>query len=208
MVLNYSLNGSLKLFDHIALCNSVLINFRRPFVAQMGPSLKMFVMYLIQELWHIFRPSGALVPKCWKSDWWCWNLVVWIWFKHLNAGLMSWSSDSQYICTRNDNMPTVLWIWDVNHLELAAILIQKDPIRAATWDPTCTRLVLCTGSSHLYMWTPSGAYCVSVPLPDFTVTDLRWNSDGSCLLVKDKESFCFAVVPTFQESSDYSSSDD
>lgn len=122
-------------------------------------------------------------------------------------GLVSWSNDSQYICTRNDNMPTVVWIWDVNHLELAAILIQKDPVRAATWDPTCTRLVLCTGSSHLYMWTPSGAYCVSVPLPDFTVTDLRWNSDGSCLLIKDKESFCFAVVPTFQESSDYSSDD-
>lgn len=121
---------------------------------------------------------------------------------------MSWSSDSLYICTRNDSMPTVIWVWDVNHLQLAAILIHKDPIRAATWDPTCTRLVLCSGSSHLYMWTPSGAYCVNVPLPDFSVTDLKWNFDGSCLLVRDKESFCCAAVPMLQESSDYSSSDD
>ncbi|KAK0596388.1 hypothetical protein LWI29_015257 [Acer saccharum] len=122
-------------------------------------------------------------------------------------GLMSWSRDSQYICTRNDSMPTALWIWDINRLELAAILVQKDPIRAAVWDPTGTRLVLCTGSSHLYMWTPSGAYCVSNPLPQFNITDLKWNSDGSCLLLKDKESFCCAAVDVLPESSDYSSDD-
>lgn len=123
-------------------------------------------------------------------------------------GLMSWSNDSQYICTRNDSMPTILWIWDMRHLELAAILVQKDPIRAAVWDPTGTRLVLCTGSSHLYMWTPSGAYCVSVPLSQFNITDLKWNSDGSCLLLKDKESFCCAAAPLPpDESSDYSSDD-
>lgn len=123
------------------------------------------------------------------------------------AGLMSWSNDSQYICTRNDSMPTALWIWDICRLELAAILVQKDPIRAAAWDPTCTRLVLCTGSPHLYMWTPSGAYCVNVPLLQFTITDLKWNSNGSCLLLKDKESFCCAAVPALPESSEYDSDD-
>ncbi|XP_031392138.1 WD repeat-containing protein WRAP73 isoform X4 [Punica granatum] len=124
-------------------------------------------------------------------------------------GLLSWSNDSQYICTRNDSMPTALWIWDIRHLELAAILVQKDPVRAAAWNPTCTRLVLCTGSSHLYMWTPSGAYCVSIPLSQFSVTDLKWNSDGSCLLLKDKESFCCAAVPLLpDESSEYSSCSD
>ncbi|GFZ15156.1 transducin/WD40 repeat-like superfamily protein [Actinidia rufa] len=128
-------------------------------------------------------------------------------FMQGNSGLMSWSNDSQYICTRNDSMPTVLWIWDMHHLELATILVQKDPIRAAAWDPTCTRLVLCTGSSHLYMWTPSGAYCMNVPLPQFTITDLKWNSDGSCLLLKDKELFCCAAIPLLSESSEYSSDD-
>ncbi|KAK6912385.1 WD40 repeat [Dillenia turbinata] len=123
------------------------------------------------------------------------------------VGLISWSCDSQYICTRNDSMPTVLWIWDIHHLELAAFLVQKDPIRAAAWDPTCTRLVLCTGSSHLYMWTPLGAYCVNTPLPQFCITDLKWNSNGSCLLLKDKDSFCCAAVPIMAESTDYSSDD-
>lgn len=122
--------------------------------------------------------------------------------------LLSWSSNSQYICTRNDSMPTVLWVWDMHNLELAAILLQKDPIRAAAWDPECTRLVFCTGSSHLYMWTPSGAYCVNVPLPQFHVADLKWNTTGSCLLVKDKELFCCAAVALLPESSEYSSDDD
>ncbi|KAG6415977.1 hypothetical protein SASPL_123398 [Salvia splendens] len=122
-------------------------------------------------------------------------------------GLMSWSSDSQYMCTRNDNMPTVVWVWDVQRLELAAILIQKDPVRAAAWDSTCCRLVLCTGSSNLYMWTPSGAYCINAPFPQLSVLDLKWNLDGSCLILKDKDSFCCAAVPLLQESSDYSSDD-
>jgi hypothetical protein len=123
------------------------------------------------------------------------------------VGLLAWSKDSQYICTRNDSMPTALWIWDMRLLEVAAILVQKEPIRAAVWDPTCTRLLLCTGSSHLYMWTPSGAFCVCNPLPGFSISDLKWNIDGSCLLLKDKDAFCCATVPSLPESSDYSSDD-
>ncbi|KAL0304934.1 UNVERIFIED_CONTAM: hypothetical protein Sangu_2493300 [Sesamum angustifolium] len=60
---------------------------------------------------------------------------------------------------------------------------------------------------NLYMWTPSGAYCINAPFPNFSIFDLKWNSDGSCLLLKDKESFCCAAVPLLQESSDYSSED-
>ncbi|KAE8720194.1 hypothetical protein F3Y22_tig00109906pilonHSYRG00028 [Hibiscus syriacus] len=35
--------------------------------------------------------------------------------------------------------------------------------------------------------------------------DFMGGSDGSCLLLKDKESFCRAAVPLLPESSDYSS---
>ncbi|ONK73503.1 uncharacterized protein A4U43_C04F32290 [Asparagus officinalis] len=109
-------------------------------------------------------------------------------------GLLSWSHDSQYLFTRNDNIPSVLWIWDIRRLELAAVLMQREPIRAAAWDPTCPRVFLCTGSPILYMWSPSGACCVNIPLPKFFISDLKWNLDGSCLLLKDKESFCCAAV--------------
>ncbi|KAK9699328.1 hypothetical protein RND81_08G167600 [Saponaria officinalis] len=98
---------------------------------------------------------------------------------------MGWSNDSQYVFTRDDTMPTVLWIWDISQLQLAAILVQKESIKAAAWDPTSCHLAVCTGNHHLYMWTPSGAYCVSVPLPQFNITYLKWNSDGTCLLLKE-----------------------
>lgn len=111
------------------------------------------------------------------------------------VGVMSWSADSRYLLTRNDNMPTVLWIWDISRLELAALLIQRDPIRAAAWDPIYPRVAFCTGSSHLYMWTPAGACCVKVPLPQFIVSDLKWNFDGTSLLLKDREAFCCTFVP-------------
>ncbi|CAM6111970.1 unnamed protein product [Calypogeia fissa] len=115
------------------------------------------------------------------------------------VGLLSWSPDSCFILTRNDNMANALWIWDVAHLELAAVLLQKEPIRAAAWDPMQTRLALCTGSSSLYMWTPAGACCVNIPLPQFAATDLKWNPDGTSLLLKDKDSFCCTFVPTIDD---------
>ena len=113
---------------------------------------------------------------------------------------MSWSADSNYILTRNENSPSVLWIWDVSRLELAALLIHKEPIRAAAWDPIYPRVALCTGTSNLYMWTPAGACCVKVPLPQFSVLDLKWNYDGTSLLLKDREAFCCTFVPMFADS--------
>jgi len=124
------------------------------------------------------------------------------------AGMLSWSSDSHYFFTRNDNMPTALWIWDICRLELAAVLVQKDPIRGAAWDPTCTRLVLCTESPHLYMWTPSGACCVNIPLLNFRIVDLKWNSNGSCLLLKERESFCCATIISALPEEEPDQSDD
>ncbi|KAF6163101.1 hypothetical protein GIB67_013800 [Kingdonia uniflora] len=88
-------------------------------------------------------------------------------------GLLSWSKDSQYLFTRNDSMPTVLWKWNSQYLKLVAILVQKEAICAMARDPTAPRLVLCTGSSHLYMWTPLGAYCVSIQLPQLSIMDLK-----------------------------------
>ncbi|KAG0604314.1 hypothetical protein M758_10G161700 [Ceratodon purpureus] len=114
-------------------------------------------------------------------------------------GLMAWSADSRYLFTRNDNMPTALWIWDVARLELASLLIHKDPIRAAAWDPIFPRVAICTGTPYLYMWTPSGAACVNIPLSHFVVSDLKWSPEGTSLVLKDREAFCCTFVPMLSE---------
>ena len=114
-------------------------------------------------------------------------------------GLLAWSADSQYFFTKNDNMPNALWVWDVVRLELLALLLQKDPIRSAAWDPIYPRIALCTGSSQLYLWTPAGACCVQIPLCEFYASELKWIPDGTALLLKDKEAFCCTFVPMLPE---------
>jgi hypothetical protein len=57
----------------------------------------------------------------------------------------------------------MLWVWDAVKMSLVALLVQKQPIRAARWHPTQTRLALCTGSRVVYLWSPKS--CLSCDLP-------------------------------------------
>ena len=50
-----------------------------------------------------------------------------------------------YLATRNDNMPTAVWIWDMSRLELCATLLQIEHVRALAWDPHHHRLAVVTG---------------------------------------------------------------
>ena len=52
----------------------------------------------------------------------------------------------------------------------------------------------------LFARAPPGACCVKVPLPQFSVLDLKWNYDGTSLLLKDREAFCCTFVPMFADS--------
>ena len=47
----------------------------------------------------------------------------------LGVGLMAWSGDGKYLATRNDNMPTAIWIWDMSQLELCATLLQIEQVK-------------------------------------------------------------------------------
>ena len=37
----------------------------------------------------------------------------------VGVGALSWSFDSQFLATRNDSMPTAVWVWDLSRLSLA-----------------------------------------------------------------------------------------
>ena len=42
---------------------------------------------------------------------------------------MSWSHDSKYLATKNDNMPNWVFIWDVSILKLHVVLIHRNPVK-------------------------------------------------------------------------------
>lgn len=110
----------------------------------------------------------------------------------LGVGLVSWSHNERYLLTRNDNMPSVLWVWDTQKLGLSALLVQLEAVRAAVWDPVRVRFAVATATSKLYLWSPEGCSIVDIPLAPgqtFNVRKIEWSRDGKCLLLMDKSKF-------------------
>jgi WD40 repeat protein len=105
---------------------------------------------------------------------------------------VAWSHDGSFMATRCDSMPSAVWVWETGRLELACLLLQTRAVRAFAWCPTQNRLVLCTGDSKLYLWSPDGASCVHVPLPGFRASGLCWHPDGESLVLTSRDEFCCA----------------
>mmetsp|Transcript_17342 Transcript_17342/g.33382 ORF Transcript_17342/g.33382 Transcript_17342/m.33382 type:complete len:435 (-) Transcript_17342:1765-3069(-) len=114
----------------------------------------------------------------------------------LGIGTVAWSGDNRYLVTRNDNMPTTVWIWDMSRLELATVLIQIDPVKSIDWDPVHCRLALCTGGPKIFLWAPEGSSCVHIPLPDFQCCHVKWNPTGTAFVLTDRETYCCAFLGT------------
>eukprot|EP00117_Sycon_ciliatum_P036074 scpid57065/ scgid27219/ WD repeat-containing protein WRAP73; WD repeat-containing protein 8; WD repeat-containing protein antisense to TP73 gene len=109
----------------------------------------------------------------------------------LGVGLAKFSVDSVYLATRNDNQPNTVWIWDMLRLTLVALLMQTSPVRCLEWSPVTTELAVCSGTSHVYIWSPAGCTSTSIPtdLP-FPAQRLSWSPCGDSFTVMSKERFC------------------
>ncbi|XP_076472326.1 WD repeat-containing protein WRAP73-like [Babylonia areolata] len=116
---------------------------------------------------------------------------------------VAFSANNKYFCSINDNMPKVLWIWNVSHLELCAVLIQDLAISCVSWDPQKPRLALCTGTNKLYMWSPEGCLCVDVPAEaSFKVRQVHWQPDGGSLLLMGHKQMCVCYLTSPPATSD------
>ena len=62
------------------------------------------------------------------------------------------------------------------------------------WDPKNHRLIICTGGTKVYLWSPDGASCVHIPLTAFNASAAAWARDGDALLLADRDTFCCAYV--------------
>lgn len=109
----------------------------------------------------------------------------------LGVGAVAFSPDSRFIATRNENMPSVVWIWDVANLRLRVVLLQANPVREMKWDPVQSRLAVCTSNSKLYLWSPAGCVSVTVPVDaNFTVQRVSWHPSGKSLALIGSTHFC------------------
>ena len=80
----------------------------------------------------------------------------------VGVGLLEWSSCGRYMATRCDNLPCVLWLWDLERVRLAALMVQKEHIKGAAWDPLLPRLAAVSGGGSLYLWTPPGNASITI----------------------------------------------
>ncbi|TKS77392.1 WD repeat-containing protein WRAP73 [Collichthys lucidus] len=118
----------------------------------------------------------------------------------IGVSTLAFSSDSRYLATKNDNMSSVVWVWDMQTMSLEAVLEQTSAVRCFQWDPRRPRLALCTGNTKLYLWSPAG--CVSVQVPTeggFQVQSLNWHCSGDTLILLGKEQLCLCYMDTDQE---------
>lgn len=102
---------------------------------------------------------------------------------------MCWSYDSNFLATKNDNMPNVLWVWQVSSLSLHTLIIQIKPIKHFSWSPTEHILLISTENSKLYSFTLTNVYVVELVTDTnyvLNIGKIDWNVDGKCFVVSDK----------------------
>ena len=56
------------------------------------------------------------------------------------------SATGRYLVTFNECQSKAVWVWDVQALSLACVLLHESPVRHLAMDPVEDRLAICTGS--------------------------------------------------------------
>ena len=65
---------------------------------------------------------------------------------------MDFSFDNYYLATKNDNMPNVLFLWDLNLMKLQTVLIHLDEVVYFKWNKN-NILFISTNNNKLYFYT-------------------------------------------------------
>ena len=103
--------------------------------------------------------------------------------------------DSCYLATKSEGNGRVVWIWDMKKMKLDSMLVLSQSVGSMEWHPCESMLAVSSGSTHMYIWSPCGCFCVEVRGKEEMLVDhLVWNCDGKSLLVVSKLAFCMCYV--------------
>jgi len=71
------------------------------------------------------------------------------------ASIMTFNSGSSLLATKDDNMPTTVWIWDLALMKLRVAIIQNSVVKRLSWHPKKRNLLLIQTSqpeANLHIW--------------------------------------------------------
>ena len=110
------------------------------------------------------------------------------------VSLLSWSYDSKYIATKNENTPKCVWIWDVSTLNLSVLLIHFHVVTSFDWSKRSNHLVVATNTPRIFIWSINGASVWDIPIEDkdFNVNKVKWNPDGRSIMIQDRSNLLIA----------------
>ncbi|KAI9184184.1 hypothetical protein H9P43_003237 [Blastocladiella emersonii ATCC 22665] len=75
--------------------------------------------------------------------------------KKVGVSMVKWSIDGRYLAVKNENTPTLVYIYSMAHLRLISILQHGESVKAMEWmqqERSRHVLTLCTGTGALHFW--------------------------------------------------------
>jgi len=118
----------------------------------------------------------------------------------IGIGKMAFSYDNNFLATKNDNMPNVLFIWDLNIMFLQTILIHLNEISCFEWMKTKNILFISTNNNKLYYFTLDSCKILQLP-NDFQNKSFIISNDGQKMMLKDNNYF---ITVNIEEQNDTS----
>ena len=106
---------------------------------------------------------------------------------------MAFSSDNFFLATKNDNMPNIIFIWDLNQMNLQTILIQLNEVNYFQWAKNQNILFISTNNNKLYYFTLDSCKILQL-VSDFQNKSLIFSSDGKKMMVKDTNNFIMVNI--------------
>ncbi|XP_049942363.1 WD repeat-containing protein WRAP73-like isoform X1 [Schistocerca serialis cubense] len=101
-----------------------------------------------------YRPV-TVIPLAWDKGGDSW--------KNRGVGVLNFSSCGSWLVTRDDSMPALAWVWDLNGCLVSAV-IHNEPITGMIWDPQKACLLSTTNTSTITILNVTkGAKCMTVP---------------------------------------------
>ena len=114
---------------------------------------------------------------------------------------MAFSFDNYFLATKNDKIPNILFIWDINQMNLQFVLIQLNEIVHFEWAKNKNILFILTNNNKLYYFTLD--YCKILQLSkDFNNKSLIFSSDGKKMMIKDTNNFIMVNMDNNEEENE------
>ena len=101
---------------------------------------------------------------------------------------ITFSFDNNFMATKNDNMPNILFIWDLNLMSLQTVLIHLNEVYYFDWAKNKNILFISTNNNKLYYYTIDSCNILKLA-KDFQNKAFILSNDGQKMMIKDNNYF-------------------